>query len=123
MFTSTIPTNPNQSFTVSVNGRNFLFTTMLHNRITYFSISVAGTSLVSSVKACPNCFLLKKASESEYGNFAMICEDGRYNYPTYENFNGGSVLYYFTPEEMTEMRENYSEERIIGNLRNYIGDS
>lgn len=51
----------------------------------------------------------------------MYCEDGKYNYPTYENFNGGSVLYYFSPEEMSELREKYSEERVIGNLGNYIG--
>ena len=121
MFTSTIPTNPNQSFTDSVNGENFLFTTMLHNGITYFSIRVGDMNLSSSVKACPNCFLLNRSLESEYGNFVMYCEDGKYNYPTYENFNGGSVLYYFSPEEMSELREKYEEERVIGNLGNYIG--
>ncbi len=121
MFTSTIPSYPNQSFTISVEGRNFLFTTMLHNGVTYISVSSGDTILASSIKACPNCFLLNRSLESQYGNFMLYCDDGKYEYPTYENINYGTSLRYFTPDEMADMRRSYAEERLIGNLGNYIG--
>lgn len=119
MFTSTIPTNPNQTFTVSVNGMNFMFTIMLYNDVSYCSITSGdGTVLCQSNKICANCFILNKAFESQYGNFVFESVDG--SYPTFRNFNVNSELTYFTPEEMSEMRSKYAYDIEAGSINNHI---
>lgn len=95
--------NPNQKFNVSTTKGVLEIELRTVDNITLMTISSGGNNIASSIRVAPNCLLIGyRHLQEQYGDFVFSTTDNEY--PYYENFGQGNKLYWLTPDEVKQYK-------------------
>lgn len=101
MLTINIKKIPNQEFNINIDNVLYTINLRYYQDITFASIKADGVLIKSSVRCCPNVFLIPYKYSTQGGNFIFRCLTD--DYPVYTNFGENQFLMYFTDDEIAQI--------------------
>lgn len=89
---------PNQDFSITLDGITYAITLRALEEIMLITLTVDDVPLLTNAKCFANQPLILYSYLAQKGNFIWITADN--NYPYYTDFNSTCFLYYVSAEEM-----------------------